>query len=284
MEILKEMLGDTALDLFLDKHFTRLPFSSAQGARKFTRLLSWKVVENILTEKKSVLRVVQDGKVIKDYVELSYQDAEKHHSQGHTLLLRYAEKSDEALNNLAKDFSRSFHTEVDIQLYCTPEGHNAFGWHFDVEEVFIIQSKGSKEYSIRPNTVHPNPLVTSISKDMGYEKEKTDLAIKVTLTEGDWLYIPSGWWHIAKTQKESMHISIGLMPRSAVDIAGYLPKFLAQDPFWRTRLPIHQKFDNEEDEILFYQEAMVKLGQEISKKISSPEYIRSFLQNAKADK
>jgi len=284
MNILKEMLGETPLDLFLSKHFTKLPYSSFQGALKHTRLLNWKVVEEILQEKKSVLRIVQDGKVIKDYVDLSYLEAVKHHEQGQTLLLRYAEKSDQNLNQLAQDFSRSFHTEVDIQLYCTPEGHNAFGWHYDVEEVFIIQTRGSKEYSIRPNTVHPNPLVASISKDLGYEKEKSDVAIKVTLKEGDWLYIPSGWWHVARTLSESMHISIGLIPRSAVDVVSFLPKYLSQEAFWRTRLPIHHTFDTEAEEIGFYQDAMAKLGQEMSKKMSSPEFIRNFLDSLKACK
>lgn len=281
MKVLKEMLGETSLDIFLQKHFTRLPFSSVHGARQLTHLLNWKTVENILQEKKSVLRIVQDGRVIKDYVDLNFPEAQKHHEQGHTLLLRYAEKSDEALLKLAQDFARSFHTEVDIQLYCTPENHNAFGWHYDVEEVFIVQTRGSKHYTIRPNTIHPNPLVLSIPKNQGYEQEKSDVAIEVTLEEGDWLYIPSGWWHVARTKKESMHISIGLMPRSAVDIASGLPKYLAQFPFWRKRLPIHLNFETPEAELEFYQDAFKKLAQDMVEKAASPEFIKSFLAEAK---
>lgn len=282
MKVLEQLLGQYPLEQFLNKHFTRLPYSSVHGAKSFTHLLNWKTVEHIINEKKSVLRIVQDGRIIKDYVELNFQEAQKHHSQGHTLLLRFAEKSDPALLKLARDFSDSFHTEVDIQLYCTPEGHNAFGWHYDVEEVFIIQARGSKHYKIRQNTVHPNPLVMSIPKDLGYEKEKSDIEINVTLEEGDWLYIPSGWWHVAQTKKESMHISIGLMPRSAVDIASYLPKYLAQDQFWRRRMPIHHTFESEASEIEFYQEAMAKLGAEIGRQISNPEFIKAFLKDRKS--
>lgn len=281
MKVLAKLLGPISLDEFFEKNFNRLPYSSTGGAKTFVDHLNWKVIENILKTKKSVLRIVQDGKVIKDYVDLDYTEAKKHHEQGHTLLLRFAEKSDEALHDLAQDFARSFHTEVDIQLYCTPENHNAFGWHYDVEEVFIIQAKGSKEYTIRPNTVHPLPLVSSIPKDLGYEKEKTPMQMKVALQEGDWLYIPSGWWHIARTQKESMHISIGLMPRSAVDIVSYLPQYLAQDPFWRSRMPLHHQFSSKEEEILFYQDAMGKLGKELEKKLSSADFIQQFLDLSK---
>lgn len=278
MEILKELLGEDPKSSFLEKHFTRLPFSRPEGAKAFTEHLNWKTVEEVLAAKQSVLRIVQDGKVIKDYVDLNYEEALTHHKQGHTLLLRFAEKSSPKLKALAEDFEKSFHSKVDIQLYCTPENHNAFGWHYDVEEVFIIQTKGSKSYSIRPNTIHPNPLVKSIPKDLGYEKEKTPIEIKVTLEEGDWLYIPSGWWHIARTQKESMHISIGLMPSSAVDILEYLPNYLAHNAFWRTRMPVHAEFDNKDEEIAFYQEAMAKLGKDLSSQLSNREFIEKFLQ------
>lgn len=277
MQLLEKLLGESPEKTFLNKHFTRLPFSSTGGAKEFTNLLTWKTIEDILSAKKSVLRIVQDGKVIKDYVDLNITEAKEHYQQGHTLLLRFAEKSSKALKEVADDFQKSFHSPCDIQLYCTPEGHNAFGWHYDVEEVFIIQAKGSKTYSIRPNTVHPNPLVKSIPKNLGYENEKTPIEIKVTLEEGDWLYIPSGWWHIARTQKESMHISIGIMPSSAVDIAEYLPRYLAQNTFWRTRMPVHAKFESEQDEIAFYQEAMAKLGKDLTNHLSSPEFIKEFL-------
>lgn len=283
MEILKQLLGEDPKLTFLDKHFTRLPFSRPGGAYALKDLLIWKTVEEVLSTKQSVLRIVQDGRVIKDYVDLNYEEALAHHKQGHTLLLRYAEKSSPKLKALADDFQKSFHSVVDIQLYCTPEGHNAFGWHYDVEEVFIIQTKGSKTYSIRPNTVHPNPLVKSIPKDLGYEKEKTPIEIKVTLEEGDWLYIPSGWWHVARTQKESMHISIGLMPSSAVDILEYLPTYLARNTFWRTRMPVHLDFANQDEEVAFYQEAMSKLGKDLSTQLSSRGFIQEFLSWKKKD-
>lgn len=284
MFYLAKLLGEDPKKSFLSQHFTKLPFSRPGGANDFLHFLNWKVVEKIFKENKSVLRIVQDGRVIKDYVDLSFDEARNHHGQGHTLLLRYAEKSSPELKDLALDFENGFHTPVDIQLYCTPEGHNAFGWHYDVEEVFILQTKGSKSYSIRPNTVHPMPLISSIPKDLNYELEKTPIGIKVTLEEGDFLYIPSGWWHIARTEKESMHISIGLMPSSAVDLASFLPQYLSKNHFWRTRMPVHLEFNTREDEISFYQEAMGTLGKDLSKIMSSAEFIRSFLEWKKSSK
>jgi len=276
MEYLKSMLGND-FNQFLGKHFSRLPYSCTGAAKNFTHLLNWKVIDGIFKAKKSVLRIVQDGKMIQDYVEIDFDQAKIHHGRGETLLIRYAEKSDSDLKKLADDFSHSFHTPVDIQLYCTPEGHNAFGWHYDVEEVFIIQASGSKHYTLRPNTIHPLPLVQSIQKNQGYHDEKSELKIEVTLKEGDFLYIPSGWWHMARTRQESMHISIGLMPSSALDILTFLPEHLAPMPFWRTRMPIHQVFASAEEENLFYSDAMLKIAEELKNAVSKPEFIEAFL-------
>lgn len=281
MQILKALLGETSLETFLNKNFTRLPYSAPDAARPLESYLDWNVVQKVLESKKAVLRIVKDGAVTIDSEQMSYEDAMNYYHQGNTLVLRYAEKGHSLLKALADDFAVPFRTEVDIQLYCTPEGHNAFGWHYDIEEVFVIQTRGAKEYTLRPNTVHPRPLLTSVPKDMQYESENGEQVLKVLMQAGDWLYIPSGWWHIARTQSESMHISVGLMPRSAVDVLEALPKFLCKNSYWRSRLPVHKNFASNEEEISFYQEAMQSLAADLKHQMASPEFIRHFLQESK---
>ncbi len=279
MKILKKILADSSLESFLENNFTKIPFSIPNGAAEIIHLLTWPVVEEVLQAKKSKLRIVQDGRVIKDYVDLPYAEALNHHRLGHTLLLRYAELSHPKLKELADDFSNAFKTPVDIQLYCTPANNNAFGWHYDLEEVFIIQTKGSKHYTIRPNSVHPNPVKSSQPKDLGFELEKTKVELNVTLEPGDWLYIPSGWWHVARTKAESMHISVGLMPSSAVDILEFLPKHFSKDLFWRTRIPVHKQFTSQNDEVDFYARAITKSLMELNNKMTEKEFILDFIKS-----
>lgn len=234
--------------------------------------------KDILKQNKSVLRIVKEGKYFKDEAKYDFLEAKKLFSEGYTLLIRFAEKSNDPLAQMAQEFQKKFKNKVDIQLYCTPQGHNAFGWHYDVEEVFILQTVGSKEYTIRPNTVHLSPLIESIPKNLMYEEEKSSLVLKVLMKPGDFLYIPSGWWHKAETQTESMHISIGVMPSSAVRIAQALPAYLAQFPMWRTRMPLHQEFASEDEAINFYQIAFEKLGKDLTDKFTSREFIQYFLK------
>lgn len=284
MKILTKILNENPKDNFLPKYFARLPYSRPSDAKDFVDFLNWGVVQQVIEQKKSVLRVVKDSVLVKDSADLNFDEAMIYYQAGNTLLFRYAERSHPLLKILADDFSQSFKTEVDIQLYCTPEGHNAFGWHYDVEEVFIIQTRGSKRYTIRPNTVHPRPILASMPENLEYEKESGELFLDILLKEGDWLYIPSGWWHVARTQSESMHISIGLMPRSAVDILTFLPKHLAKQSYWRSRLPFHKDFNNEENEIKYYQEAFQRLGEDLATHVVDPLFIRDFLSHINSKK
>jgi 50S ribosomal protein L16 3-hydroxylase len=268
---LRNLLGDTSFDDFLQTKFTRIPFSGTATELPL-RWLNLDSVMKMIETKKAILRIVKNGSMVLDYIDLSEQSAKKFYQSGHTLLLKNAERADEDLSRLAREFESFFHTPVDIQIYSTPEGENAFGWHFDLEEVFIFQIKGSKEYTLRQNTVSPNPVMATLEKDLGFDKETSSLSLKVLLEAGDWLYIPSGWWHRAETKKESLHASLGLMPKSAIDLISELSSFLAKDPFWRTRLPLHHKFETIEEENAFFRDAFLKLGKDLGEKFASAEY------------
>ena len=105
-----------------------------------------------------MLRIVHQGRLVHDHACLSWAEAQAYYRRGHTLLVRYAERSSTKFQALAEAFAQFFHAPVDIQVYLTPDQHQAFGWHYDLEEVFIIQVQGCKEYTLRQNTVNPWPV------------------------------------------------------------------------------------------------------------------------------
>lgn len=126
---------------------------------------------------------------------------------------------------------------VDVHLYCTPPSEPGFGWHYDAEEVFILQTVGSKEWSLRKNTVNPWPLLEAMPHDMQYSREVMPL-LKCRLEAGDWLYIPAGYWHSTFATEESISLSIGINCRSAMDVLESLREELLADVRCRQRLPI----------------------------------------------
>jgi 50S ribosomal protein L16 3-hydroxylase len=121
-------------------------------------------------------------------------------------------------------------------VYLTPDQSQAFGWHYDLEEVFIIQVQGCKEYTVRQNTLNPWPVWDNLPADMRYDREISRVRLTCRLEAGDWLYIPSGWWHMAQTQSASSHLSMRVMPVVGLHLFAFLQQRLAQDPFWCQRL------------------------------------------------
>jgi ribosomal protein L16 Arg81 hydroxylase len=236
MKVLQELLHPLSIGAFLQSHFTRLPFAMPDKAARYARSFTEADFAGMVESSRSILRIVRDGRLVHDNARMPWAEAQAYHRCGHTLLVRHAERSSAKLQALGDEFAHLFHAPVDIQVYLTPDKSQAFGWHYDLEEVFIIQVQGGKEYTIRQNTLNPWPVWDNMPGDMPYDRETSRLRLTCRLEAGDWLYIPSGWWHIAHTQAESIHLSIGVMPVVRLKLFEFLSQRLARSPFWCQRL------------------------------------------------
>jgi 50S ribosomal protein L16 3-hydroxylase len=240
MNALQELLGPVPVREFLHSNFTRVPFAMPDRAARYTHDFTEADFAAMVEDSRSILRIVRDGHLVHDNARMSWAEAQAYHRRGHTLLVRYAERSSAKLQAIAEEFARFFHSPVDIQVYLTPDKSQAFGWHYDLEEVFIVQVQGCKEYTIRQNTLNPLPVWDTMPADMPYDRETSRLRMTCRLEAGDWLYIPSGWWHIAETQAASIHLSIGVMPVVRLKLFEFLQQRLAHSPFWCQRLAVVQ--------------------------------------------
>jgi 50S ribosomal protein L16 3-hydroxylase len=236
MHVLQELLGSVPVREFFDRHFTRAPFAMPDQATLYTQDFSDADFAAMVEDSHAILRIVRDGRLVRDRARLSWAEAQAYYRGGHTLLVRHAERSSAKLRALAEAFAQVFHAPVDIQVYLTPDQNQAFGWHYDLEEVFIIQVQGCKEYTVRQNTLNPWSVSDNLPAEMRYDRETSRVRLTCRLEAGDWLYIPSGWWHITQTQTASIHLSMGVMPVAALHLFAFLQQRLARDPFWCQRL------------------------------------------------
>jgi 50S ribosomal protein L16 3-hydroxylase len=246
MSILQELLGPVPVGEFLQRTFSRVPLAMPDRAGHYTTHFTEADFARMVEHTRSTLRVVQNGHMVQDHARLSWPEAQAFHRRGHTLLVRHAERACPKVQAIAEEFAHFFHSPVDIQVYLTPNHNQAFGWHYDLEEVFIIQVQGCKEYTIRQNTLNPLPVWDNMPADLGYERETSRLRMSCRLEAGDWLYIPSGWWHIARTQAESIHLSIGIMPVARLKLFDFLTQYLSHSSFWCERLALVQPGDKRE--------------------------------------
>jgi ribosomal protein L16 Arg81 hydroxylase len=158
-------------------------------------------------------------------------------AEGYTLCIRHADRHDPALAELAAAFQADFLAPIDVHVYCTPAEKPGFSWHYDAEEVFILQTEGTKDWWLRKNTVNPWPLVETIPADMRYGREIMP-AMQCTLAAGDWLYIPAGYWHRTSAAAHSTSLSVGILSPSGMDVFDFLRNQLRDDLRWRQRLPV----------------------------------------------
>jgi 50S ribosomal protein L16 3-hydroxylase len=262
MSLLQELLHPLSIGEFLQSHFTRFPFAMPDKAVPYVHGFSEADFASIVESPRAILRIVRDGRLVHDNARLSWAEARAYHRCGHTLLVRHAERASAKFQELGEEFARMFYAPVDIQVYLTPDKSQAFGWHYDLEEVFIIQVQGSKEYTIRQNTLNPWPVSGNMPSDMPYDRETSRLRLTCRLEAGDWLYIPSGWWHIAQTQAESIHLSIGVMPVVRLKLFEFLTQRLAHSSFWCQRLAWVQP-DQSDPPVLVPQEPTQQLWEDM---------------------
>jgi len=203
---------------------------------------------------------------------------------GYTLAVRNAQRHDGQLQKLAADFQRNFLAPVDVHLYCTPGSQFGFSWHFDAEEVFILQTAGSKKYSLRKNTVHPWPLVETMGPDLGYEHEIMPL-MQCRLEAGDWLYIPAGYWHRGESVENSISLAVGVMAPAALDVFDALRTRLLQSLRWRQRLPIPNGASALASSPAYqsYGDLLVDLAADLQRELTCRSFLDAYLAQRRID-
>jgi 50S ribosomal protein L16 3-hydroxylase len=280
---LQTLLGDFAIQQFVADYYHRLPYSAAGLARPLCELGTWESLTSILSRDSADVLVCRRNEQFAGPLPRTADDAMRLVDAGYTLLVRHAEWHDPRLAEVAAAFARNFAAPVNIHMYCTPGGQFGFGWHYDAEEVFIIQTTGRKQYSLRKNTVNPWPIEETLPANMQYEREIMPL-MRCELAAGDWLYIPSGYWHMGESRETAISLAIGVQPHSAVEVFDFLRSQILESIFWRQRLPVTGVAASVTDTELReqYAAAFRQFGQELTKLLANPRQVDAFLQQLRA--
>ncbi len=213
MAILCELLNPLSTQDFLEKYYLRMPYAAPYSARRFEGFLSSSLLQEIIDSGHPDCWLPKEGLLPEESNlksgTLNWKTALSSYQQGRTILIRSAEQAHLQIKSIAQDFHNFFKVPIDIQIYCTPSAQEGFTWHYDLADVFVIQCAGEKLFRLKKNTVNPRPLF--MPKDQEYEKETNKIEIQCLLKQGDWLYIPAGYWHKARAITDSAHLSIGVL-------------------------------------------------------------------------
>jgi hypothetical protein len=154
--------------------------------------------------------------------------------RGATLVVDAVDELYQPLDDLAAGLERVFREHVQINAYAGWRTQRGFDLHWDDHDVFILQVTGRKRWSVYAAT-RPYPVARDIEPNQKPAEEPLWDAI---LEDGDLLYIPRGWWHVAVPLDEpTLHLTVGIHNRTGLDLLRWLTDRLRASENFRMDLP-----------------------------------------------
>ena len=175
------------------QHLDSTPAARPFAAIDAVPLLDWDTIDRVLRSERPLdVLTVAAGERVHVARPRSREDVARLMVAGVSVVVRAAEAHDPGLAALAQSFEQVLPGEVHVQLHITPAGTNSYGWSYGLEDVFVAQAVGVRDYHFRANTV------------------------ATRLIAGDWLYLPARSWHLATCVENSLSISVSVMAPAAL--------------------------------------------------------------------
>lgn len=209
-----------------------------EGAQdKFPNLFGWDEVNNCLNHSRRSydgMRLLFEKNELApgEFLKLDYWLR-----KGATLVINQANDIDPIVAKFSTALAHDLNTRINVNCYVSCPTKQGFDTHFDQHDTIIVQTAGSKLWSVFEPTVQ-YPLHAQGSS-RGTPLPETDPYLECELSPGDVLYIPRGHWHFAVAVTPSIHLTLGPESRSAVDFLHWVTnQLMMNDEFFRMDFPI----------------------------------------------
>lgn len=145
----------------------------------------------------------------------------------------------EPVTRLGQALGEAFAANIGANVYCSFQGVQAFGSHYDVHDVFVIQTEGEKVWTLyetrADNPIEPPPGTTETLQF--FQRSRGAVATQITMKAGDVLYLPRGVYHDAlATDGPSLHITYAVTPFTGRSILSVLDTLASQQSSFRAYL------------------------------------------------
>jgi ribosomal protein L16 Arg81 hydroxylase len=222
-----------------------LPTKGRSG--RFTDLLGWAELNSILEQQwlsPPRLRLTHEGRPVETNrymspgvggtLQLNSGKLSVCLSDGATLVLDRVEELSPKVRKLSASFRDALHAGNYVNLYAGWHSQNGLDLHWDSQEIMVLQLSGRKRWQIyAPTRINP------LQDDMEAPPRPAGPPIwDDMLEDGDMLYIPRGWWHVAFPVGEpSLHLTVATIPPHGMDLLQWLIGRLRRHEAVRADLP-----------------------------------------------
>jgi ribosomal protein L16 Arg81 hydroxylase len=240
-----QIIAPLSRERFLADYWTK-KFLHLSGPRgRFTPILPWEELNHILEwhpPPQPQLRLFQENVMVdlRRYIDgpvgalkLNAGGLVTLLAQGATMILDSVHEVSPAVARLTASIEEALACDCVANLYAGWRTQKGFDVHWDPHEVFVLQLSGRKRWQVfAPTRLHP----------LGDDSEKAPPPTappiwEGILNDGDLLYLPRGFWHVAFPLDEpSLHISWGVQPVTATDFLYWWMRTLRRHPEARVSL------------------------------------------------
>ncbi len=242
-----DVIAPLARERFLADYWTR-SFLAAKGRPgRFAGLLGWDELNAILEQHRlgpPRLRLSDGGKALEPsrymspgaggVAQLNPGKLAACLSGGATLILDCVEEIAPRVRKLAASFRDALHAGNYVNLYAGWHGQNGLDLHWDSQEIMVLQVAGRKRWQLFAPT-RRNPLPDDSEAPA---RPAGPPVWDAVLEDGDMLYIPRGWWHVAFPVGEpSLHLTVATVPPHGMDLLQWLIGRLRRHEAVRADLP-----------------------------------------------
>ena len=234
---------------------------AADLPQPFDDLLDADAVDTLITTRglrTPFLRVAKDGRTLSaaDFTagggvgasvadQVSDEKLARLFIDGATIVLQALHRTWEPLMRFGQQISDELGHPTQINAYVTPPQARGFDDHYDVHDVFVLQTGGEKRWRIH------EPVLQWPLRDQPWTERRDAVAaaaaepavIDTVLRPGDCLYLPRGYLHAATALGGvSTHVTIGVHAYTRHHLAEQLAtdalRLAADDPAFREALPL----------------------------------------------
>ena len=239
-------IAPISLDSFLSEYWGK-SFLHIVGHRgKFASLISWEDLNSILEQDRldaSRLRLLRDGQTLDSSLFIAGEPGRSglkpgafinYLSEGATLILDGVNELSPIVGQLAEAFQEVLRSETTVNLYAGWRNQKGFDLHWDTQDTIILQVSGRKQWTVyAPTRLHP------LKEDLEPTPRPTEEPVwDGILEDGDLIYLPRGWWHVAFPLDEpSLHLTVTIVPANGLDLLLWLASEVKRHAEVRMNIP-----------------------------------------------
>ena len=241
----EQVLSPVGTSRFLSEYWTKKPLYLEGAKGRFENLFSWDELNRILAwnpPPQPQLRLFQEGSMVdlRRYIDGPVGNLRLNPgglmtllAQGATMIMDGVQEVAPGIRDMTSSFEDVLSCTCAANLYAGWRTTRGFNVHWDAHEVFVLQLSGRKRWQVFAPT-RIDPLADDIETA---QPPKASPIWEGILSDGDVLYLPRGFWHVAYPLDEpSLHMTWSAHTFTGVEFLQWWVRSLRRHPEARASL------------------------------------------------